>query len=453
MADPSAYLTRLNWLKHLIDEKNRSIDEMSERMRLLSVFFSIQDTIHFFQEEIEKTKHSIRLHIDEGIDYNAWTNPKWIVGYEWMGSDKEIVDDQMDKSWKANSESIISKNYGEDLSGYLPRSIRPEFSEAIGRFTFSQAIQQLSGPYFNCANLQMAIYNAAIRLAETMELLYEALRVDRTLPEYKAMVTSLWVKYNMAGENSEAVNIAEQFKADKRESSEDITQEWLINRRDEALEIFKKSAFVTAKMRDTNNDPNRAVNRLCTVSREHIEFDKDAEAGKFIYKRHMSPACINEYFAFRKRVELIQDDMQLLRSQEADIFPKEMDFSHSVFNENRNARRIYNTLYQLVQDGLLTAKKQWYIVFLVFKEKNWLKHATGSAFAKDVSAVFDHVASGNIWKPNAADFKEVDSYFKNNSYQQWNCAHSDAPQTCADYKHIADTIDATFDRSFLRQSA
>ncbi len=449
MAEPSAYLSRLNWLKSLIDGNNRSLDEMSERMRLLSIFFSIQDTIRFFQDEIDKAHEGIRLHIDEGINYQEWENPNWIVNYDWMGSDREIVDDQLDKNWKANSESLISNNFGDDLSGFLPKSIRPEFSEAVGRSTFSQAIQHLSGPYFNSANLQMAIYNAAARLATTMEHLYDALRADRTPQEYKGMVAGLWMQYNMVSKNSEAVTIAEQYKADKRESSEDITREWLINRRNEALEAFKQTEFVKVKMRDTNNDPDRAVNRLCTVNSEQIEFDKDAEAGKLIYKRHMSRACINEYFAFRKRVELIQVDMQALRNQETDIFPKDMDFTHTVFNENRNARRIYNTLYQLVHGALLTAKKQWYIIYLVFKDKNWLKYTTGSAFAQDVCKIFENISSENIWKPKAADFKEVDSYYKNHSYQQWNSDHADAPQTCAEYKQIADTINATFDHTYL----
>lgn len=447
MADPSAYLTRLLWLKKQIVEGNRLLDEMSERMRLLSILFSIQDTIRFFNEEIVKAQEGIRLHIDEGVKYEEWTNPNWIVGYDWMISGNEVVDDQLSQAWNANSESLLNESEANNMSAYLPKSVRASFSESVGRNTFSQAMKSLSGPYFNTENLKVAIYQAAKSLASTLSELKDTLARERTPQEYKGMVSGLWLAYNM---ENHAVSITQQYNADKQDCSEDITQEWLMNRRDEALSIFKQSSFVAAKMRDTNNDADRAVNRLCTVAGD-ITFDKDAEAGKFIYKRHMNRQQINDYFAFRKRVELIQDDMLSLRTQEQDIFPPEMDFTHTVFNDNRDARRIFNKLYQLVaNDNLLTAKKQWYVIYIVFKDKNWLKKTAGTSFCSDIQNIFASTFDDDIWKPSAEDFRKIDDYYKNHSYKQWSKDHADAPSTCENYKRIADTINTIFDRTFLR---
>lgn len=448
MANPSAYLARLGWLKKQIVEGNRLLDEMSERMRLLSILFSIQDTIRYFNEEIVKAQEGIRLHIDEGVKYDEWTNPNWIISYDWMCAGDEVVDDQLSQAWNANNESLLDESQASNMSAYLPKSVRASFSESVGRNTFSQAMKSLSGPYFNTENLKVAIYQAAKSLASTLSELKETLSQDRTPQEYKGMVSGLWMQYNMEPQ-SQAVKIIQQYKADKQEASEEITEEWLINRRDEALQQFKQTSFVAAKMRDTNNDADRAVNRLCTVAGD-ITFDKDTEAGKFIYKRHMSREQINEYFAFRKRVELIQADMLSLREQAQEVFSEEMEFSHTVFKNNHDARRIYNQLYILIHDDhLLSYKKQWYIIYLVFKEKAWLEKTASTSFCKDIQETFSNISDEDIWKPKPADFKEVDSYYKNTSYKYWSTNHADAPSNCAEYKRIADKIDSIFDRSFL----
>ena len=71
MADPSAYLTRLTWLKKLLNGNSSPEpafnSELSERLRLLSILIAVQDTIRYFQEETVKADASILLHIDEDI--------------------------------------------------------------------------------------------------------------------------------------------------------------------------------------------------------------------------------------------------------------------------------------------------------------------------------------------------------------------------------------------------
>lgn len=447
MAETSAYLTRLNLLKEQIHWNNRSLPEMSERMRLLSILLHIQDTIEFFEKEIIKAGESIPLHVDAGVDYLKWCNPQWIIGDAWMKSETEIVKEHQNQAWNANSESHINEKTTNELSGYLPKSIRPEYVDSIGRKRFGEALQLLSGPYFNIANLELAIYAAAKNLADILQELKKAIDEERLPQEYMGMLSRLWIGFHTT---EVARTIRMQYENDKQESSEKITVEWLNNRRDEALQEFKNTSFFLTKKRDTGNDANRAAKRIYTIKNDFIEFDQDAEVGKFIHKRHMDRAQINEFFAFRKKVELIQADMLELREEVEDIFPEGKDFSNTVFEKNHDARAIYNELYQLVNEQkLFEAKKVWYVVYLVFKHKNWLKNKTGKAFAQSICTMYDGIVSADVWKPNAADFKEVDSYYKRHSFEEWNKSDPDAPNTCEEYKRVADIVNKVFDRTYL----
>ena len=416
-------------------------------MRLLSILLHIQDTIEFFEKEIIKAGESIPLHVDEGVDYFKWCNPQWIIGDAWMKSDTEIVKEHQNQAWNANSESHINEKTTNELSGYLPKSIRPEYVDSIGRKRFGEALQLLSGPYFNIANLELAIYAAAKNLADILQELKKAIDEERSPQEYMGMLSRLWIGFHTT---EVARNINMQYENDKQESSEKITVEWLNNRRDEALQEFKNTSFFLTKKRDTGNDANRAAKRIYTIKNDFIEFDQNAEVGKFIHKRHMDRAQINEFFAFRKKVELIQADMLELREEVEDIFPEGKDFSNTVFEKNHDARAIYNKLYQLVkEEELFKAKKLWYIVYLVFKKKNWLRRTAGSAFAKEVCSMYKGIDTDTVWKPNATDFKEIDPYYKKYPYDKWDESDADAPKTCADYKRIANRIDRVFDRTYL----
>lgn len=328
MAEQSVYLNRLNWLRKLIVGKEGSSEndgygqlcsdqkeepsfngEMSERLRLLSILVAVQDTIQFFNEEISKAEASIRLHIDEDIDYLKWCDPNWIIGHDWMGSEEEIVQEQLKNAWKANLDTLLGTNDAINLAAYMPIKIKPEFDEKGGKESLGNALFLLAGPYYNTSNLKMAIYNAVNLLADTLKRLKSTILKDRGPEVYAQLVCAQWTAYNMV-RDGEAVEIRKKYEADKEGLSEPISYEWLNNRRNKAIEDFKESGFVAAKMKEVGLDATNAFNRLCSLKNGDVVFDKDADVGRFICKQRICQQQMNELFAFRKRIELLQEDLK-----------------------------------------------------------------------------------------------------------------------------------------------
>lgn len=328
MAEQSVYLNRLNWLRKLIVGKEGSSEndgygqlcsdqkeepsfngEMSERLRLLSILVAVQDTIQFFNEEISKAEASIRLHIDEDIDYLKWCDPNWIIGHDWMGSEEEIVQEQLKNAWKANLDTLLGTNDAINLAAYMPIKIKPEFDEKGGKESLGNALFLLAGPYYNTSNLNMAIYNAVNMLADTLKRLKSTILKDRGPEVYAQLVCAQWTAYNMV-RDGEAVEIRKKYEADKEGLSEPISYEWLNNRRNKAIEDFKESGFVAAKMKEVGLDATNAFNRLCSLKNGDVVFDKDADVGRFICKQRICQQQMNELFAFRKRIELLQEDLK-----------------------------------------------------------------------------------------------------------------------------------------------
>ena len=310
MAEPSAYLARLKHLKDSLKWEDSSLSEMSERLRLLGLLISIQDTIQFFQAEIVKADKSIQLHIDEDVDYVKWTNPDWIVDYVWMGSGEEIVQEQLKNAWKANLDTLLSTNEAINLAAYMPIKIKPDFDEKGGKESLGNFLFLLAGPYYNTSNLKMAIYGAVSMLTETLKCLKSTILKNREPEEYARLVSAQWSAYNMV-RDGEAVEIHNKYEADKEGLSEPISYEWLNNRRNKAIDEFKKSGFVAAKMEEIGLDASIAFTRLCSLKNNgDVVFDKDANVGKFICKQRICQQQMNELFAFRKRIELIQEDLK-----------------------------------------------------------------------------------------------------------------------------------------------
>lgn len=336
MADPSAYLTRLEHLKASLKWEDSSHSEMSERLRLLGILVSIQDTIQFFQAEIIKADKAIQLHIDEDVDYVAWTNPDWIVDYNWMSNPSDIVREQLSNAWTANIDSLLNPNQAKNLAAYLPNSIVTKFNENAGKETLGDFLFLLAGPYYNTSNLRMAIYNAVKSLTDTLKVLQKTMTSDRSPEEYADLVESQWTAYNMV-RDGEAVMIWRKYEADKAETSEQMSYEWLYSRRNKALTEFKESAFIAAKMDDCGLDAAKSMARLYSVKNNIIVFDKDASVGRFICKRRVSQDKMNQFFAFRKKIELIQTDMlqQVAPVKERKQKPEvQLDRKHITFKKN-----------------------------------------------------------------------------------------------------------------------
>ena len=360
MAEQSAYLIRLNWLRKLIVGKDGSSEndghgqlcsdtkeepsfysEMSERLRLLSILIAVQDTIHFFNEEISKAEASIRLHIDEDINYFRWCDPNWIIGHDWMGSEEEIVQEQLKNAWKANLDTLLGINDAVNLAAYMPIKIKPEFDEKGGKQSLGNSLFLLAGPYYNTSNLKMAIYNAVNMLTDTLKRLKSTILKDRGPEVYAQLVSAQWTAYNMV-RDGEAVEICKKYEADKEGLSETISYEWLNNRRKKVIEEFKESGFVAAKMKEIGLDAHKAFNRLCSIKNGYVVFDKDADVGKFICKQRICQQQMHELFAFRKKIDLIQEDLKLYPIKDS---TQKMTKAKTAYPKKRNTSVPYTIRY------------------------------------------------------------------------------------------------------------
>lgn len=312
MADPSAYLTRLTWLKKLLNGNSSPEpafnSELSERLRLLSILIAVQDTIRYFKEETVKADASILLHIDEDINYLEWTSAEWMGDYNWMCSDESIIKEQLSNAWTANIDPQVTDKQADNLADYLPQSVISSFDATGGKKTLSQFFQILSGPYYNTSNLQMAVYQAVLTLADTLKNLKNTLTKDRSPEEFEAMVLAQWTAYNMVS-NGEAVRIKMEYEEDRNSLSDPMSFEWLVNRRNRVINQFYTSDFMQQKMEECGLDAPKALARLCSTKNNYLVFDKNASLGRFICKRRITQQQMEQFFAFRKRIELIQADM------------------------------------------------------------------------------------------------------------------------------------------------
>ena len=349
MADPSAYLTRLTWLKKLLNGNSSPEpafnSELSERLRLLSILIAVQDTIRYFQEETVKADASILLHIDEDINYLEWTSAEWMVDYNWMCSDESIIKEQLSNAWTANIDPQVDKDTANNLADYLPQSVISSFDATGGKKTLSQFFQILSGPYYNTSNLQMAVYQAVLTLADTLKNLKNTLTKDRSPEEFEAMVLAQWTAYNMVS-NGEAVRIKMEYEEDRNSLSDPMSFEWLVNRRNRVINQFYTSDFMQQKMDECGLDAPKALARLCSNKNGYLVYDKNASLGRFICKRRITQQQMEQFFAFRKRVELIQADMPAYEPAKVKKKKAEFEPDYMTFTKHKAQEHHIIALYQ-----------------------------------------------------------------------------------------------------------
>ena len=114
-------------------------------------------------------------------------------------------------------------------------------------------------------------------------------------------------------------------------------------------------------------------------------------------------------------------------------------FKNIAFKENVDVDKLMLKLKDLIEDKTLNAQKHWFIVYKVFFNKNWLKKSTQRLFIDQINSAFS-----TLLKCSTADFHEINSYFKQNDYNEWTLADCDAPQCCDIYREIADKLDDEF---------
>lgn len=114
-------------------------------------------------------------------------------------------------------------------------------------------------------------------------------------------------------------------------------------------------------------------------------------------------------------------------------------YENLIFKDNVDVGKVMRKLREFIVEGTIGAQIQWYVVYKVFKEKNWLVKDTQKAFTQQMNPYFE-----TLLKCTMYDLKKVDIYFKHNSYQSWSPQAPTAPTCCAAYKRLADTLGEEF---------
>lgn len=117
-------------------------------------------------------------------------------------------------------------------------------------------------------------------------------------------------------------------------------------------------------------------------------------------------------------------------------------YENLVFKENVDVGKVMRKLREFIVEGTIGAQIQWYVVYKVFMEKNWLAKNTQKAFAQQMNPYFE-----TLLKCSVEDFKKVGSYFKHDSCKDWSPQAPTAPTCCAAYKGLADTLAEEFQSS------
>lgn len=113
-----------------------------------------------------------------------------------------------------------------------------------------------------------------------------------------------------------------------------------------------------------------------------------------------------------------------------------------IFKDNVDVDRVMRKIDDLLKTKVITAQRQWFIVHKVFKKKKWLKKETHRAFVDQMNPLFS-----SVLKCSCEDFKKIDRYFKDKSYEDWTLDDARAPSCCERYSAIASLVDKEFTES------
>lgn len=140
-----------------------------------------------------------------------------------------------------------------------------------------------------------------------------------------------------------------------------------------------------------------------------------------------------DIYDFMRCYVALQMAEEKLKEENVEVIP------NLVFKDNVDVGKLIRKLGEFVEKEIISAQKHWYIVYKVFKTKNWLASEIQRKFIEQINSSF-----GERLKCTKADFKEVDSYFKNNAYAEWSLDAPKTPPCCTQYREIALRLDEEF---------
>jgi len=443
---------------------------MGERLRLLGILMLIVENIQFFRNEIEKVNRSIIINVFRKGDFDPWYRTNEWENISWMMQNESVYTSYLQQGYTNAKNNLIEDCIRTEVAGFLPppdSSI--ELNDTSWYLNNQIMLRVISGPISNSYNILYAIFNALFMLGRTLCQLQEELLKDRTPIEYASFARELYKRNTLKYD----LTLAPLYNEEVSSHCGELTHGWYRDYIDNLLKDLFDCPFMKCKMANdgyslAQGTPiihkiegvshrdlelfNYSLSKLCRYQDGYFFFDEnyDQIIGELIYKkqRKLSPSEQIDFFKFRYLIELVQSDLRDCAYEEEDIFPPNFDFSTSILEDRVNKRRVYSKLYKLiVENNIITAKKHWFIVFAVFKQKGWLKADVQTRFCLEIARVFAHMTNDSLFQPTASDFKEVDTYFKKTACLTWNPDF--LPNVGEFYQQTADLLYNTFEYGYL----
>jgi len=369
MAEPSAYLARLEHLKTSLKWVDSSLSEMSERLRLLGILYEVADTVDFFEQATDDARETIIIRKISDVDFDYWINiNNWDIP-EWL-SHEEFQKSYLSMHWnlKSNRE-YISDKVGNDISCYIPSA--PEHfphNDEQARADMRGFLKQFQGVFFNSYQLRGAIYNAIQALIQTLCNLSNVLSDERTDEEYIAWYNDLRLEFS----TKLITNISKNYASVYNQRLGGPSRDWLLERFGDAAYTFWNTPFMQARkdactyqecknqtiyfdIPNLSKDQQRkffhALLEFGTFSENGYVIDKPAQVARCLYRLFLVNAheqAILDFFTFQLKAQIISADLPLYpaekqsKKKKADTFKPD----YITFTKHKAQRHHIIALYQ-----------------------------------------------------------------------------------------------------------
>lgn len=330
MAEPSAYLARLEHLKASLKWVDSSLSEMSERLRLLGILYEVADTVDFFEQAADDARETIIIREISDVDFDYWMNiNNWEIP-EWL-SNNEFQKAHLSMHWnlKSNRE-YISEKVGNDISCYIP-SAPEHFShnDEQARADMRGFLKQFQGVFFNSYQLRCAIYNAIQALIQTLCNLANVLSDERTDEEYTTWYNDLRLEFS----TKLITNISKNYASVYNQRLGGPSRDWLLERFGDAAAAFWNTPFMQARkdactyqecknqtiyfdIPNLSKDQQRkffhALLEFGTFSEYGYVIDKPAQVARCLYRLFLVNAheqAIHDFFTFQIKAQILSAEL------------------------------------------------------------------------------------------------------------------------------------------------
>lgn len=116
-----------------------------------------------------------------------------------------------------------------------------------------------------------------------------------------------------------------------------------------------------------------------------------------------------------------------------------IEIPNLIFKDNVDVTKVMLKLIDLEKDKTIKAQAHWYVVYKVFKEKDWFAKDNQTRYREQINLVFL-----SILKTTKDDFDKIPNYYRKKGTSAWDEEDSSAPQGCDEYIKLAKALKKEF---------